>query len=73
MFQTGRGVPVIVPPQAKEALAFVCDPKNRQRAGVSSDNPYIFALPGKIAFYFGLAKHKSFFALFNIFCLLLPL
>jgi len=46
-FQTGRGVPVIIPSDARDTLQFLADSDVRKKAGILRDNPYLFANNGK--------------------------
>lgn len=45
-FQTGRGVPVIVPEEAVQALEFIASEDVREKAGINHQNPFLFAKRG---------------------------
>ena len=54
LFQTGKGVPIIVPHAWRDLLKYVTDPTVRRESGILSENKYIFA-----------ASRKSICAVFN--------
>lgn len=45
-FQTGRGVPVLIPEECSPALTFLTNPVVREKSGIRSTNTYIFANGG---------------------------
>ena len=46
LFQNGKGVPVILPPDAKKPLQYLTNLEVRKKAGIQPSNPYIFASTG---------------------------
>ena len=46
-FQTGRGVPVLVPQDVATALAFLANRQIRRSSGIKDDNQYLFANSGR--------------------------
>ena len=46
-FQTGRGVPVLIPNETKEVLNYLSNPIARIKANIKPENPYMFANTGK--------------------------
>ena len=43
LIQTGRGVPVIIPGETKDALEFIANEEVRGHVGIHPKNPYLFA------------------------------
>lgn len=46
LLQRSRPVPVIIPPDAKEALSFLADKDKRNKAGILDENNYMFPNSG---------------------------
>lgn len=46
IFQGGKAVPVIVPPDAIKPLEYLSDPERRREAGILASNAYLFANTG---------------------------
>ena len=46
LLQTGRGVPVIIPPDAVQSLEFLTSAEVRTQAGIPEDNKYVFGNQG---------------------------
>lgn len=49
-WQTGRGVPLLVPEECQEVLSYLASAVTRRAAGISPSNPYMF--PASRKFYF---------------------
>jgi len=45
-FQRGKRVPVLIPPDIKEALEYIANAKVREAAGVKPISPYLFTNKG---------------------------
>lgn len=61
LFQRGKRVPVLIPPDAKKALEYIVDPQVRKRAGLKPTNKYMFATRGMNCCSVGLAIVKRCF------------
>ena len=46
--QTGRKVPVILPTEVAEGLAFLADSDVRKKCGIAGNNIYLFANRGEL-------------------------